>query len=84
MKTRTVTLVAATSQIIASGDVGKRTIYVFSALTDVFLGGSDVNSTTTGMAFADCDPGVPIEVGATDLYAISATGGAVKVMDPQL
>lgn len=81
MKTQTVTLTAGTAGVLAPGDTGRRTVYITTALTDVFLGGSDANATTKGLALGTVTTPVAYQVGTTDLYGFSATGGAVKVMD---
>jgi hypothetical protein len=76
------TLVAATATKIATGGPGGRSVFIESALTDIVLGGPAVTS-ATGCLVADVSPGLTFFTGSDDLWAISATGGTVYVLQSE-
>lgn len=71
------TLVGGTAKKLLSSGVATR-VSIITALTDCYLGGDSTVSATTGYGPL---PTTPVTFECTgDLWAFSATGGAVKMM----
>lgn len=72
----TVALVAATPQVLASGDASVVEVHLATALTDLFVGGS---AAQTYPVLATDNFSVNLKQGDV-LYGLSATGGNVQVL----